>query len=77
MAKLLIVDDDQAMLRLYRARFPEGWELIPTDEPEQTLALALEHKPDAILLDLMMPNRLRKNCVEREVSALVASSGSP
>jgi CheY-like chemotaxis protein len=55
MAKLLIVDDDQAMLRLYRARFPEGWELIPTDEPEQTLALALEHKPDAILLDLMMP----------------------
>jgi hypothetical protein len=38
MAKLLIVDDDQAMLRLYRARFPGDWELIATKEPEQTLA---------------------------------------
>ncbi len=44
MAKLLIVDDDQAMLRLCQARFPKDWELIATNEPEQTLALALEHR---------------------------------
>jgi response regulator RpfG family c-di-GMP phosphodiesterase len=55
MAKLLIVDDDQVMLRLCRARFPKDWELIATNEPEQTLALALEPRPDAIILDLMIP----------------------
>jgi DNA-binding response OmpR family regulator len=55
MAKILIVDDDEAMLGLYRLRLSNGWEVIQTNEPEQALALALEHKPDAILLDLMMP----------------------
>ena len=55
MAKLLIVDDDEAMLRLYRVRLSDRWEIIQTSEPEQALALALEHKPQAILLDLMMP----------------------
>jgi DNA-binding response OmpR family regulator len=33
----------------------EGYEVIDTVDPEQALGLALEHKPDAILLDLMMP----------------------
>jgi DNA-binding response OmpR family regulator len=33
----------------------EGYEVIDTQDPEQALGLALEHKPDAILLDLMMP----------------------
>jgi DNA-binding response OmpR family regulator len=55
MAKILIVDDDEAMLGLYRVRLPRDWEIINTDHPEQALALALEHRPDAILLDLMMP----------------------
>src|ERR1700686_5648422 len=32
-----------------------SYEVIDTGEPEQGLALALEHKPDAILLDLRMP----------------------
>jgi len=33
----------------------QGYEVIDTQDPEQALGLALEHKPDAILLDLMMP----------------------
>jgi len=33
----------------------EAYEAICTSDPEQALGLALEHKPDAILLDLMMP----------------------
>jgi DNA-binding response OmpR family regulator len=33
----------------------ETYEVIDTGEPEQGLALALEHMPDAILLDLRMP----------------------
>jgi CheY-like chemotaxis protein len=55
MKKLLIVDDENAMRKLYRRRLSGVYELFETGEPEQALALALEHKPDAILLDLKMP----------------------
>ena len=55
MHKILIVDDDKAMCDLLRACLSEAYEIIDTQDPEQALALALEHKPDAILLDLMMP----------------------
>ena len=55
MHKILIVDDDEATLNLMRTRLSENYEVICTIEPEQALGLALEHKPDAVLLDLMMP----------------------
>lgn len=55
MLKVLIVDDDEAMLGLVRLRLAGTYETIETNDPEQALALALEHKPAAILLDLMMP----------------------
>jgi DNA-binding response OmpR family regulator len=55
MAKLLVVDDDEAIRKLHRLNLADSFEIIDTAEPEQALALALEHKPDAILLDLMMP----------------------
>ncbi|HWZ97069.1 MAG TPA: response regulator [Candidatus Dormibacteraeota bacterium] len=55
MAKLLVVDDDEALRRLIRLEMDDGYEIIDSGEPEQGLALALEHKPDAILLDLRMP----------------------
>jgi CheY-like chemotaxis protein len=55
MGKLLLVDDDAALRGLMRLELSDGFELIDSGEPEQGLALALEHKPDAILLDLRMP----------------------
>jgi len=55
MGKLLIVDDDEALRRLIRLEMGDSYEIIDSGEPEQGLALALEHKPDAILLDLRMP----------------------
>jgi DNA-binding response OmpR family regulator len=55
MHKLLIVDDDEAMRSLMRVRLASTYEVFDTGYPEQALALALEHKPDAVLLDLMMP----------------------
>lgn len=55
MGKLLVVDDDQALRRLMRLELSDSYEIIDTGEPEQGLALALEHRPDAILLDLRMP----------------------
>ena len=56
MEKLLIVDDDEALRRLMRLELSGTFDVIDTGEPQQGLALALEHKPDAILLDLRMPN---------------------
>lgn len=55
MEKLLIVDDDEALRRLMRLELSGTFEVIDTGAPEDGLALALEHKPEAILLDLRMP----------------------
>ena len=53
--KILIVDDDEAVRGLLRMRLSGSYQVVETGDPEQALGLALEHKPDAILLDLMMP----------------------
>jgi DNA-binding response OmpR family regulator len=54
--KILIVDDDDALRALMKMRLSDTYEVIDTGNPVQALGLALEHKPDAILLDLMMPD---------------------
>ena len=55
MRRLLIVDDDEAIRRLFRLNLADDYEIIDTADPEQALGLAMEHKPDAILLDMQMP----------------------
>jgi CheY-like chemotaxis protein len=55
MTKVLIVDDDEALRRLMRLELSVNYEVFDSGEPEQGLALALENRPDAILLDLRMP----------------------
>jgi DNA-binding response OmpR family regulator len=56
MPKILIVDDDDALRNLMKMRLAGTYEVIDTGDPIQALGLALQHRPDAILLDLMMPN---------------------
>jgi DNA-binding response OmpR family regulator len=56
MPKILIVDDDDALRNLMKMRLAGTYEVIDTGDPVQALGLALQHRPDAILLDLMMPN---------------------
>lgn len=55
MGKVLIVDDDDALRRLMRIELSDGFEIIDSGDPEEGLALALEHRPEVILLDLRMP----------------------
>lgn len=55
MPKLLIVDDDDAIRRFMKTSLSPHHEIVDTSVPEEALALALEHKPDAVLLDLRMP----------------------
>jgi len=52
---ILIVDDDEAMRGLMRERLEDAYKIIDTGNPEDALSLALQSKPDCILLDLMMP----------------------
>ena len=55
MQKILIVDDDAATRNLLAIRLQDTYEVVQTGDPKQAMELALEHKPDAIFLDLMMP----------------------
>lgn len=55
LARLLVVDDEEAVRRLIRLNLGDDYEIVETGVPEHALALALEHKPDAVLLDLRMP----------------------
>jgi CheY-like chemotaxis protein len=55
MERLLVIDDDDAVRRLIRLELVDTCEVIDAREAQQGLALALEHKPDAILLELRMP----------------------
>lgn len=53
--KILVVDDDESVRKLLSMRLSDTYKVVETGDPEQAVALALEHKPDAILMDLMMP----------------------
>jgi CheY-like chemotaxis protein len=53
--RILVIDDDEAMRGMIRHRLQGEYEIVETGDPTEALALALEHKPDCILLDLSMP----------------------
>jgi DNA-binding response OmpR family regulator len=55
MKRILVVDDDDTMRELLRARLSHAYELFDTGDPEQAVTLAIQCRPHAILLDLMMP----------------------
>ena len=76
MAKILIVDDDQEMLGLFRTRLADGYEISETSNPEAALILALQQKPDCIILDLSMP-KLTGFELCRTLSSLSATSLIP
>jgi DNA-binding response OmpR family regulator len=56
MDKLLIVDDEDAMRGLLRINLADRYEIVDTGNSEQALAIAMQGKPNAILLDLRMPS---------------------
>ncbi len=53
---ILVVDDDVAILWLISTLLKHnGFEAVTTPSPTEALRLAQEHKPDLVLLDVMMP----------------------
>src|SRR5437016_4709673 len=56
MTKLLLVEDDQTLLDTLTFNLTrEGYDVIRTGDGITALDLAREHKPDLIVLDVMLP----------------------
>ena len=54
--KILIVDDDSLISRMYQERFSrDGFEVVLAFDGEDGVEKAKKEKPDFILLDIMMP----------------------
>lgn len=53
---ILIVDDEPLLVSvIHRTLLEEGYDVLTADDGELGLSLVREHKPDLILLDIMMP----------------------
>ena len=57
MPKVLVVDDEEDIVRLVRFRLEkEGWEVVSAFDGRSAVTAAMEHRPDLIFLDIMMPD---------------------
>jgi DNA-binding response OmpR family regulator len=55
---ILVADDDPQILTMLGIRLSKrGYEIIEAADGLQTLSKAREHKPDVVLLDVMMPGK--------------------
>jgi len=56
MTRILVVDDEPTLLATLRFNLErEGYEVMAASDGGEALALAANHRPDLILLDLMLP----------------------
>ena len=53
--RILVVDDDTAVLEFWRAKLASRYEVLATSSPESVLAMARREKPQLILCDVDMP----------------------
>jgi two-component system alkaline phosphatase synthesis response regulator PhoP len=57
-AKILIIEDEELLAQMYEKKLTlEGFVCFIADNGDDGLKLAIEKKPDLILLDIMMPNK--------------------
>ena len=83
MAKIAIVEDDQAISQMYRLKFEtEGYEVETASNGKLGLELAEKMRPDIILLDLMMPEmngdemlgKLRKAAWGKDIKVIILTN---
>ena len=82
--KILIIDDEEDIREVAALSLETvaGWNVISANSGAQGLARAIEHQPDAILLDVMMPGmdgpttfrELRKNPVTAAIPVLLLTA---
>ena len=83
MARILVVDDEPDVLLLCRVNLQHGGhDVLEASDGEQGLALAIAEVPDAIVLDLMLPqmdgygvlSHLRADERTRDIPVLVLTA---
>ncbi len=81
--RILIVDDDPVIVRLLQINFRlEGYEVDTASRGEEALGKVREHRPDVVVLDVMMPGldgwevcrRLKENPEVRHVPVIFLSA---
>ena len=56
--RILVADDDRVTSRFVKSLLEgEGYEVMVANDGEHAIELALEHRPDLIVSDLIMPYR--------------------
>jgi DNA-binding response OmpR family regulator len=82
-ALILVADDDEDIRRLLRFRLERaGYGVIEARDGEEALALALEHRPDLAVMDVMMPKatgyevtrRLREDESTRKIPVILLTA---
>jgi CheY-like chemotaxis protein len=83
MARILLAEDDRILRKAGEVTLRRnGYSVIVAVDGEEALAKAREHKPDLILLDVMMPkltgfevlDRLRDDSTTRSIPVIMLSN---
>jgi len=75
--RVLLIEDDPFLLSMYTTKFEtEEFGVYTAEDGEQGLEMAAQHKPDIILLDILMPNMNGFDVLER-LKADKATSNIP
>jgi CheY-like chemotaxis protein len=57
-ATVLLCDDEEVLRHLVRATLENGeYEIVEAADGDESLQLARRHRPDVVILDMMMPGR--------------------
>ena len=76
MSTILLIEDDAAFRRVYQDMLAAGCDVLVAEDGESGLQMALSHKPDLILLDLILP-RLHGLDVLKKLRAEPSTKGIP
>ncbi|MBI4117811.1 MAG: response regulator [Parcubacteria group bacterium] len=75
--KVLIVEDDKMIIEMYTLKFTqEGYEVLNAENGKEGLEMAMKHKPDIILLDIILP-KMDGFSVLKELKAMEVTKGIP
>ena len=56
MARILIVEDDSLLIKMYQTKFAaEGFEILTAEDGEAGWQVIKTQKPDFVIMDVMMP----------------------
>lgn len=86
MKKVLIIDDDNLIIETIRMTLDimTNWEILTAGSGYKGIELALEHQPDLILLDVMMPSlsgeetmkKLKENPLTKDIDILFLTANN-